>query len=209
MRTNKITAVFFALFIGLSSSAFAQVQFFDFSGWDDSLIQGGGQTFTDIVGNVDVTVTSIGSFTSTSGIGTNISTDHATPNSASLRFVFSEPLDLVVSTKTVDADEVQSIFAIGPETYTNQSGAAPVVTPVGSGISIAGTSFGISPTGASFGETTTGPSQLLTLTYEALSTDKFGDWMIGGTVVPEPNSIALLGIGGLGMLMEFRRKRRA
>ena len=186
--------------------------FFDFSGWDDTLIQGGGQTFTDIVGNVDVTVTTFGSFTSTSASlnGTTINTDHATPNSASLRFIFSQPLDLVIATKTVDADEVHSIFAVGSESYTNQSGADPTVTPVGSGIAIAGTSFGINPTGASFGETTTGPSSVLTLTYEALNTEKFGQWMIGGTVVvPEPNSVALLGIGGLGMLMQFRRKRRA
>ena len=208
MRTNKITAIFFALIIGLSSSAFSQ-EFFDFSGWDDSLIQGGGQTFTDIVGNVDVTVSTIGSFTSTSGSGTVIGTNHASPASSSLRFVFSEPLEIVVATKTVDASETHSIFGVGTETYTHESGAVPDVLTVGSGISITGTSFGISPTGASFGETTTGPTSVLTLTYEALATDKFGQWMIGGTVVPEPNSIALLGIGGLGMLMQFRRKRRA
>ncbi len=213
MRTNNITATFFAIVLGLCATSYAQVQFFDFSGWDDSLIQGGGQTFTDVVGNVDVTISTFGSFTTTSAGGTTITTNHAAPASSSLRFAFSEPLELVIATKTVDADETHSIFGIGPEAYSHGSGATPTVATTGSGISITGVAYGISPTGASFGETTTGPTSVLTLTYEALGTtapglEKYGQWMVGA-VVPEPNSVALLGIGGLGMLMQFRRKRRA
>ena len=216
MRTNNLTVTFCAIIFGLCASSFAgmsDVEYFDFSGWDDGLISNGGQTFTDVCGDIDVTVTSFGTFTSTGAAGTQVMTHHATPASASLKFTFSQPLELVVATNTVDADEVHSIFGVGPESYTHESGAAPTVATVGSGISITGNGYGINPTGAAFGDTTTGPTAVLTLTYEALGTtapglEKYGQWMIG-KVVPEPNSVALLGIGGFGMLMQLRRKRRA
>ena len=123
------------------------------------------------------------------------------------RFTFSEPVDLVVATKTVDPDEIQSIFAIGPETYFPGPGGAADVTPNGSGISITGTGFGFGPNGSAFGETTSGPSSILTLNYQSLDIDKYGQWMVG-KVVPEPNSIALLGIGGIGMMLRGRKRRR-
>ena len=78
----------------------------------------------------------------------------------------------------------------------------------GTGIAITGTGFGISPTGAAFGETLTGEVTTATLTYfgQPTGVNKFGQWMVG-RLVPEPNSIALLGIGGLGLLLQGRRRK--
>lgn len=215
MRTfNKFNIIVCAIVLGFCTSSFAalsDVEYMDFSGWDDSLIQGGGQTFTDVCGDIDVTVTSLGSFTSTSAIGTNVTTHQATPDQATLKFAFSQPLaNLVVATKTVDPEETHYIYGLGAENYVHDTGTAPTVSPAGggTGISITGNAFGVGPGGSSFGETTVaGPTSVLTLTYASLQDDKFGQWMIG-KVVPEPNSIALLGIGGLGMLLQGRKRRR-
>ncbi len=211
MRTNQITAsVLFVFCLSFNAFAgFSPVEYFDFTGWDHNLISNGGQTFENICGDLDVTVTSIGEFDAPTQIGiagVTITTFHAVPGSNSLRFNFSEPVKLVIASKTVDANEKQSIYTAGTETYMNTSGAAPIVTPNGSGITIMGTAFRITPTGASFGETLTSPVSTLTLGYEALAINKYGQWMVG-KLVPEPNSIALLGIGGLGLLMQFRKRK--
>ncbi len=212
MRTYNHISISVLFLLSLSVNAFAgfsPVEYFNFTGWDHDLISNGGQTFEDICGDLDVTVTSIGEFDAPTTIGVagvTITTFHAQPGSNSLRFDFSEPVRLVVASETVDANEKQSVFTAGTETYMNTSGAAATVTPNGSGITIMGTAFRITPTGASFGQTLTSPVSTVTLGYEALAINKYGQWKVG-KLVPEPNSIALLGIGGLGLLMQFRKRK--
>jgi hypothetical protein len=213
MRKN-ITA-FVALVLFASTSAFGSFTMLDFTGWDHSLISNGGQTFDDICGDIDVTVTSIGMFDGpSSGNALGFSSFHTDPGAHSFRLVFSAPLDLMIETLTVDPNEVQSIFTTANETYVNNSGAPATVTPTGTGIAITGNGFGINPTGAAFGTTTLdAPVTTVTLTYQALSTppNKYGQWRIFADkpVVPEPNAIALMGVGALGMLLQLRKRRNS
>jgi hypothetical protein len=211
MRTNKFVASIFAVIFALGTNALA-VEYFDFTGWDHSLISSSGQVFTDVVDGVDVTVTSIGSFDGPSTGGPNgFGSFHTDPGSHSFNFRFSSPLELVVNSLTVDSNEVHRIFSSAGESYSHTSGAPASVSVVGTGIEITGNGFGINPTGAAFGTTTlSGAVSNLTLGYQALSTppNKFGQWQLGANVVvPEPNSVILLAVGVLGMLLQLRRRK--
>jgi hypothetical protein len=214
MRTNNsfvLGILTFALLLSASVQA-STIEYIDFSAWDHNLIIGGGQTFSDVAGDVDLVVTSVGDFDGPSSGNVNgFSSFHTEPGSHSFRFTFSAPLDLVVDTRTVDSNEVHSIFSTAVESYTNTSGAPAVVSAVGTGISITGSGFGINPTGAAFGTTTLdAPVTRLTLGYRALSTppNKFGQWRVGVVTpaVPEPAAVSLFGIGVLGMLLRLRRR---
>ncbi len=186
----------------------------DFSDWDHSLISNGGQTFTDICGDIDVTVESIGKFdapstfratsTGPGSTGPAIRSRHDVSGSHSFRFTFSEPLELQVLTRFVDASEMVGVYGIGPEVYTQTRGSAASEAIDGSGLKIQGTGYGVN---SADGYVTVGPTHLLTLTYGSMNGSggtKYNEFNIA-KVVPEPNSLSLLGIGALAL---FRRKRR-
>lgn len=211
MRKYNSVITFAALFVFASGSAFATYTQVDFTGWDHSLISSGGQTFENISGDIDVTVTSIGMFDGpSSGDSRGFSSFHTDPGSHSFRLVFSAPIEVLVQSLTVDKNEVQSIFTSANESYTNTSGAPATISTNGSGIDISGNGFGINPTGASYGDTTfDAPISTATLTYRAISTppNKYGQWRIMvANPVPEPNAIALLGVGALAMMLQLRKR---
>jgi hypothetical protein len=79
---------------------------------------------------------------------------------------------------------------------------------MGAGVSITGNGVGISPTGASNGQILNGPTSTLTITHIPLGSfaNKFEYYMVG-VLVPEPASMSMVGIGLLGALSIFRRRR--
>lgn len=217
MRTHKTLAIgLFAICFSVVAAApsFALLPdtvYFDFTGWDHNQVTApGGQTFTDVFGDIDVTViaTNASGFTfPTCASGMDIQSGNVTPGLNQFRFTFSESLLLVVQSKTVDSQEVFGVFGINNESYFHDFGANPTVTPFNSGIHIAGNGVGINPGGAARGETITGPSNLLTVTHQGLPpfNNKFETFMVG--TIPEPSSMSLIGIGMFGMLMSFRKRR--
>ncbi len=217
MRTQNTLWASFAATLIMSASAFAglsDVVYFNFAGWDQDLIVNGGQTFTDIYEDIDVTVTPLGTgmFDGTPGskfTGGLIRTKHVDPGAHTFRFTFSEPLRLVIKTETIDPKESVTISTSSTETYFHESGAPPTITPSMSGISITGNGFRVAPNGSAFGETLTGEASVLTVSYRAMNNvmTKYNQFAIG-TLVPEPNAIALLGIGGLGMLLQLRKRNK-
>ena len=216
MRSNKALAIgLFSVCLSLVAAApsFALLPdtlYFDFTGWDHDLVTSeSGQTFMNVIGDIDVTVmaTNANGFTwDTRASGMDIESGNVTPGTNTFKFTFTESLRLVVQQKTTDSQEVFGVFGIGDEAYVHDFGAPPTVSDFNSGIHIAGNGVGISPTGASRGETIVGPTNLLTVTHQGLFNNKFETFMVG-TIIPEPSSCSLIGIGFFGMLMSFRKRR--
>lgn len=219
MRTFKATSVFAVLLsLIVAASSFGAgfgygpnaSQFFDFSGWDHNLVtSGGGQTFT-VGSGINVTVTGIGDFDFASGFdGSNITLGHGDAgDSALLLFEFDTTMPLVIKQSTLDPDETLEIFGVGPETYCHIGGLAPTQSSSagGSALTLQGNGFGAN---VSAGETLTmaQQNQPVRITYNALNNNKF-EYLMIGTIVPEPNSAALLGVGAIGLLLSGRKRRR-
>lgn len=214
MRTIKSThvlAVVLSLFIAASSfAAIPNVNYFDFSGWDSTQIDNGpGQTF-NVAPGINVKVQGFGDFTTPSlWNGVSFMSGHLNPNDRNqFHLTFDTSLPLVIKTATVDLDEQVEIIGVGPETYVHMNGAAPTLTAIGtSGIEIQGTGYGVG-VGAAAGETMTFAqiNQAVILRHDSLFRDKYEFFMVG-TVVPEPNSVALIGLGAIGLIMSGRKRR--
>lgn len=214
MRTIKSTsvlAVVLSLFIAASSfAAIPNVQYFNFSGWDSALIDNGpGQTFS-VAPGINVTVQGFGDFTTPSAWnGASFMSGHLESGDRNqFHLTFDTSLPLVIKTATVDIDEQVEIFGVGPETYVHMNGAAPTLTNIGtSGLEIQGAGYGVG-VGAAAGETMTYGqlNQAVIIRHDSLFRDKYEFFMVG-TTVPEPNSIALLGLGAIGLIMSGRKRR--
>lgn len=197
----------------------------DFSAWDSSLLSqdGGMQIFTDICGDLDVKVTAHGEFDApttylaTVNGGTNeIRSQHnATTGSGSshshgFTFEFSEPIDLIVNTFSLDQQEEYVIKGNSP-TYSNVSGAQPLVSPTATDVTLRGVAFGLDPvTGAAEGNTFVNGTSSVMVTYTAFPTlyNKYGSMRLFKAVpVPEPGSCSMVAVAGL-MLLGLRGRRR-
>ena len=213
MRTFKFTTVF-AVMLSLlltapTFAAFPNVNFFDFSGWDSNMIDNGpGQTF-NVAPGLNVTVRGVGDFTHPSQwTGSYIRSGHTTANDRNqFLFTFDTSLPVVIRTATVDLDEQVEVIGVGPETYSHNSGGMPTLTPITSGLEIQGTGYGTG-TGAAHGEVLTFAqiNQAVYVRHDSLFRDKWEFFKVG-TVVPEPNSIMLLGLGAFGLLLSGRKRR--
>ncbi len=215
MRTFKSLVCFVVLSL-VSSSAFAllpNTQYFNFSAYDQTIAATpAGQNFVGVVPGLNVNVKALGTFDvpvffNAAG---NFRAHYMTPTDPqgmtkelTLRFTFSQPLDVVVKSGTVDGREKVKITSAGAESYFHDYGAAPTITPSGTGIQIQGNGFGINPTGAARGETLIPGVSLVNVTYSVLADNKFEFFMVG-RLVPEPSG---LGAIGMGLLVFLRRLR--
>lgn len=223
---KNITKINVAIIITILAVGAVNAQELDFTGWDSTALSmdGGSQTFSDICGSIDVTVTANGEFDAPSQYaatmdGSVISSEHA-PSSMteehSFTFSFSSPFDVIVEVLSLDRSEEYEVSSQGAETYSNIVGMAPVVSTVGSGLLLDGTGFGQGPNGAAIGQVAvdapeSGPFSV-TVTYRADATSsnitKYGSFrLLKAPSVPEPQSAALFGIGLLGMCGRIRRRR--
>ena len=238
MRTNFTRLLVLLASAALfSSSAWAtNITAIDFSGWDSDVLStnGGVQRFEDVIGDVDVTVTAVGEFDAPTAFsltldGTREITSSHDPNTVSechgYVFAFSDAVDVLVTTNTLDAQEEYKITAEGSVNYTNESGVEPIVTTVGNMVTLDGVAFGLDPvTGASHGSTfidapQDGPHNV-TISYcaDATHVAKFGSFALSTVTaevtnqsivtLPEPSPIAFLSVGGLMMVLMSRRRRR-
>lgn len=206
------TALFgFVASVCLLSNAFAlnfpsDVDFFAFPGWNHALITGAGQTFNDVFGTVDVTVTAFGSFSLPSKVNGSpqevIVDGMLTPGSDTFVFTLSAPLPIVVAYQTVDSQEKLIIGSTGTMTNTQLLGSPSMLTTAPGILQIMGTGLGVSPTGASRGYVEVSSVSSFTVTHEGLKNNKFEAFRIG-TVVPEPTGLALL----FGLLPLALRRR--
>ncbi len=195
---RTILALGASLLLILSNSAagfLTGVSELRFPGWDHQTITTTGQTFEDVFGDIDVTVSLVGHFDypTTFAAGWINTGGHVVPGSHSLKFRFSEPVKMVVTTNTVDLNERLFVYAQGDKSYFELRGATPQVEhPVGgtgSGVMVHGNGFGLDPsTGSSSGVIAIdGMSRLLTVTHQALHVNKFEHVKIG-LLVPEPTA---------------------
>lgn len=220
---NFIALLIFSIVCGSSANA-ATFTEIDFSDWDASILStpGGSQVFTDICGDLDVTVTANGEFdattyyVSTQAGGTNaVSSQHdpgaGSSNSHGFTFSFSDAVDVIIQTMSLDGQEQYVISGTNTPSYTNLSGAMPIVTSNAGSVTLDGVGFGFDPvTGSSFGETLINSANSVTVAYNATPANftKYGSFRVFKAVpVPEPNSAGLLAIGGLALLGGRRRRR--
>ncbi len=216
--TLKASAVLFLLLGSVVSGQTA----LDFSGWDHGAITTGGQTFTDICGDIDATVSASGTFASssdfaitTAGGSAAIRSQHDGPGVQTFTFDFTSPIDIELDLAILDANEMFTVITNGNESYMHMSGAVPTVTnpfaaSAGTGILVEGASFGLDPaTGASSGIIKADGVTSLVVSYESINAagSQFGEFSITKTV-PEPGSLPLLGMGILGLINSRRRRRK-
>lgn len=223
MKQYTIPALLLSLILTSTTHAFlTDVEYFKFDGWDHATVASpAGQTFTDIVGDIDVVVRLIGNYprdtsyvvpTTHDGGGWIDTGGHPTqPGSHSLRFTFSEPLNVAIKSNTVDPEEELVVYGAGNKYYEQSFGATATVTnPFGAnsnGIRVVGAGFGLDgATGAAYGETVSEDSQSVTVTHRALVGRKFERIMVGAVAVPEPSALVLLMVGMMGLIAPFRRK---
>jgi hypothetical protein len=219
MRTSTFARIVVALalvvgFAAPSFAAFPGVTYFRFNGYDHALVTApGGQTFNDVFGTLDVTVTASGPFSFPSSISADkktINGGHVVNSGAAniLNFVFSQPIDLVVNYKTVDSQERLTVVGgSAPQTMQN-SGANPTINSIAGGVTVVGNGTGINPTGASNGELLFSGATTLRVEHLPLPgrNNKFEFVMVGAQrIVPEPGSLSLIGTLALGLLGLRRR----
>ncbi len=188
----------------------SDVDFFAFPGWNHALITGGGQTFNDVFGTVDVTVTAVGSFTIDSkvkGSGNEvIVSGQATPGSNTFTFSLSQPLPIIINYQTVDLQEKLVVTSTGAMSNTHLYGGNPMVTSLPGSLQIMGTGFGVGATGSSRGYVEVASVSSFTVTHTGTRNNKFEAFRIGTPTVPEPTGLAL---GLLGLLLPLSLRRRA
>jgi PEP-CTERM motif len=217
MRTANFVRfiVALALVVGFavpSFAGFANVTFFALPGYNHATVTApGGQTFSNVFGTVDMTVTASGPFSFPSSIsadqktiGSGHTVNSGLPNV--FNFAFSQPINLVLQYKTVDSQErLTAVGGSAPLTSQN-SGANPTITSIAGGVQITGNGTGISPTGASNGELLFAGATSLRVEHLPLPgrNNKF-EFLMVGAQVPEPASFGLIGSLALGLLGLRRR----
>lgn len=198
LRTFAVTIAVSMLAVSSASAGW-----FEFNGWDDSLVNGSGQRFQNIYGDVDVLVRRTGQATeSSSANGEHISIA-GNSNSQTYAFNFSEPLDLIVEVHTLDPEEQLRINGSNPIQYEHVFGRMPTID----GSTLQGNAFGLSSDGVSNGIVHLGSTRSFLTTYTTLTDNKFEVLSVGTNAVPEPNPAGLIAFGILG-LAALRRKTK-
>ena len=216
-RNAKLLTIFLVGICLLNSaSAFhtSESDYLDFSDWDHSMITNGGQTFEDICGDIDVTVTASGDFTAPSEYQTTIAGGLTSLQTAlepggnqTFTFSFSEPVPLVLDIDLLDTFETLEVTSDGSTTYIHDSGSFPTLTQSGGTLTLSGTAVGAGPDGAAIGHIRLGNATEITLDYAAFGNfTKFGAFALG-KAVPEPGSMGLLMLG-IGSILGATRRRR-
>jgi hypothetical protein len=207
-------ALFLAcLTVSLFAANLSAADYLDFAGWDHGQILNGGQTFTDICGDLDVFVEGVGAFDADStfemtmaGGDSAIRSEITGAGSQTFKFTFSTPIDVFVDFSRLDSEEMLGVYGIGPEIYSHLSGNNPFQMPDNSGVKLQGDGFGVN---AADGRVSSGPTSVLTISYSATidGPTKYLDFNVGKLAVPEPGSFSLLGLGVLFGLQMLRRRR--
>lgn len=198
----KLTPSIFVVAL-LALANLASASYLDFTGWNHAQITNGGQTFTDICGDLDVTVTGSGvnEVFSTSDVDLNIRSG-ANTGSASFTFTFSEPVDVTYELMSLDPNESISFSASSTPVYTHVEGLAPTES---GNLTLVGNAFGLAPDGAARGFVDMANVSSFTWDYSSLVINKFEWFRIDKTIVPEPNAFVMIALGGLALLLRRRR----
>lgn len=208
MTLPRLLVIASMLCLCLTTSSEASLVWLNFAGWNHNQITSGGQTFTDIFGDLDVQVTSTGSHpvnSAFSGSGNWISTANNTAANQFM-FTFSKPINVAVEVRTLDSQEEMTITTGGTKTYSHIFGALPTLT---GNLKLTGNGTGINPTGATRGIVNSTSTTSLIVDYNALHNNKFEFFRIGtndNPTVPEPSSGVIFALGSLGLLRARRRK---
>jgi hypothetical protein len=186
----------------LAFSNIASAAYLDFTGWDHAQILGGGQVFTDICGDLDVTVTGSGTNEVTSVFDTDLNIrSGAHTGDASFTFTFSSPVNVTYELQSLDPNETITFTSSSTPVYTHVAGAAPTESGA---LTLTGNAFGLGPAGAARGFVDFTNITSFTWDYSSIVDNKFEWFRLEKTIVPEPNSFVLLIMGGLALLR--RRK---
>jgi hypothetical protein len=212
MLRQIFSASLMFLALGVSNS-FAQITWLNFSEWDHGMVSGGGQSWTDIFEDADVTVTATadnGFSMNTSASVAGIFSPNPEPGKNTFGFTFSKPLPLVVEIQTTDGQEEFRVTGAPGKDYTHLTGAAPLLSTDGSSLVIEGTAYGVNPTGASRGFIyLTSPTSLLTLSHEGKFVNKFERFRVGvlTSPIPEPTGLGVAMASLIGLLGLRRRSK--
>ncbi len=176
---------------GMSTSAPASVTWLDFAGWDHNVITTTGQTFTNIVPGVDVTVTGTANpfFASAMDAQLNVRTG-VKANAQQFSFSFSSPLPLVVDVQSLDRLENLTVTTGGPVTYSHSAGALPSLA---GSLSLTGNGVAFGPNGCARGQLDLGTVAGFTWDYSAQVNHLKYEWFrVGTSQVPEPGCLSVL-----------------
>jgi hypothetical protein len=207
MTSHRSFVLALLVLLTTTASSQASLVWLDLSGWDHSQITSGGQTFTDIYNDVDLTVTASGNHPVPSTFGTTWVLTGNSLDANQFVFSFSQSLPLVVEFRTLDPQEELSVAMAGSKSYSHISGALPTIS---GDMLLTGNAFGMSSTGASHGQIFSTGTSNLSLGYEALANNKFEQIRLGvqtGPVVPEPATGVVFGLSTIGFILaQMRRK---
>jgi hypothetical protein len=205
IRSDITIAVAVAMLTVCISARADTVTWFEFSGWDDALVKGGGQTFLDVFDDVDVTVTGTPGHSRTSWVdGDGAIRTGGDSDTHSFTFAFSAALPVVVSVDSLDLREIISVANTGggAAMYDHHFGSAPIES---GDLTLEGTGVGQDPAlGAAKGRFDLGATTGFTWEYTALMDNKYERFQVG-TLVPEPASCSLIALVGLAALGIRRR----
>ncbi len=206
MKSDHIATLTFGILLTCHAAVNAATDptWFHFAGWDHETIVTTGQTFTDIYGSIDVTVSGVGVNAVTSTFdGNNIRTG-ANTGSMAFTFSFTETLDVLIDVQSLDLRETLAITSTGTPVYTHSQGAMPSSSE---SMLLAGSGFGFGAAGAARGLIEVDDISAFTWSYASSRDNKY-EWFRVGTPasVPEPGSSALVLLGALPWL---RRRRRS
>ncbi len=155
------------------------VTWLDLSAWDAAQITAGGQSLSNVLGNIDAQVTGSGGASVASRYDLDMDAVVAGGNleQLSFSFAFSQSFSAVLDVRSLDQNERLAVAsAPGALTYRHAFGARPTLS---ANIELTGNGFRFGSLGSSRGIVELGMTNQLTWTYEALARNKFEAFRIG------------------------------
>lgn len=200
------------LLVAATATASDDSSWLDLSDYDHSIASGGGQMFVDVLGDIDMMITTQPNTLSTWGSNNiDLMTGDVLDETTCFVVIFSEPVTALVDLQSLDASEVVSLVSLGDLEYTHDLGAVPtVLDSTASSIVLTGNGYAFDDeTGAARGLFTLGSTTGFTWCHTSLDELGYEGFSISIAAVPEPTSLGLWAWMATAGLIRLRKRLAA